>query len=711
MNNQDNYKKAIDQIHASDELKEKAFENAKYAAKSKKYSALKYLSTCAAVLVLFLVGVNYFNSQIKISENPELANKPEKDVKEEIIVAKGNLPRFKSMEELKEVIKKNGGYSDKEVYYGMNSEITFESAVPIITDSMATEGAFRNDVAELEEAKSDYSTTNVQVENVDEADIVKTDGDYIYYVSNNIVYIVKADNLEIISEIKIEKEDERFWISEIYLNKDKLVLIGTSHIILEPIVEEAEEKRNSISARYNSVSSAKAIVFNIKNKIYPEKEREVALEGNYIDSRLIGENLYLISRKNAFYYNDTPDNSILPVIEDSIIGNEVKTINCTDIAYFEGSKDNNFMMIGGFNINENEEVFIETLFGAGDTVYANEKSLYLTQNNYGWYDEEENNVLIYKFTLDENRMILTAKGAVKGNLNNQFSMDEYEGNLRIATTSTIVIEPEKTEEIAEGIMKTTRRETTTTNNLYILDEELNEIGKIENLANDERIYSVRFIGKVGYIVTFKQIDPLFVIDLSDPTNPTVKGELKIPGNSSYLHPYDENHIIGIGYNTKDNGHCGVTNANMKMSMFDVSDLENPQEIFNVDIGNQYTSSEITYNHKALFYKKSENLIGFPVTYKKYNYRDDSNGFIIFKIDLEDKEFEKYGEILNQIDYRTNVKRIIYIDDIVYALAEQKITSYDLNTFEKLNEVDLKNDEEYRYNEIYETEIMNDAIVE
>ena len=315
MNNQDNYKKAIDQIHASDELKEKAFENAKYAAKSKKYSALKYLSTCAAVLVLFLVGVNYFNSQIKISENPELANKPEKDVKEEIIVAKGNLPRFKSMEELKEVIKKNGGYSDKEVYYGMNSEITFESAVPIITDSMATEGAFRNDVAELEEAKSDYSTTNVQVENVDEADIVKTDGDYIYYVSNNIVYIVKADNLEIISEIKIEKEDERFWISEIYLNKDKLVLIGTSHIILEPIVEEAEEKRNSISARYNSVSSAKAIVFNIKNKIYPEKEREVALEGNYIDSRLIGENLYLISRKNAFYYNDTPDNSILPVID------------------------------------------------------------------------------------------------------------------------------------------------------------------------------------------------------------------------------------------------------------------------------------------------------------------------------------------------------------------------------------------------------------
>jgi len=268
---------------------------------------------------------------------------------------------------------------------------------------------------------------------------------------------------------------------------------------------------------------------------------------------------------------------------------------------------------------------------------------------------------------------------------------------------------DETEEIADGIMKTTRGETTTTNNLYILDEELKEIGKIENLANDERIYSVRFIGKVGYIVTFKQIDPLFVIDLSDPTNPTVKGELKIPGYSSYLHPYDETHIIGIGYNTKDNGHGGVTNANMKMSMFDVSDLENPKEIFNVNIGNEYASSEITYNHKALFYKKSENLIGFPVTYREYNYRDDSNGFIIFKIDLEENEFEKYGEILNQIDYRTNVKRITYIENIIYALSEQKITSYDLNTFEKLNEVNLKEIEEDKFGEIYETEIMYDVV--
>ena len=148
---------------------------------------------------------------------------------------------------------------------------------------------------------------------------------------------------------------------------------------------------------------------------------------------------------------------------------------------------------------------------------------------------------------------------------------------------------------------------------------------------DEKIYSVRFIGKVGYIVTFKQIDPLFVIDLSDPTNPTIKGELKIPGYSSYLHPYDDTHIIGIGYNTEENKYGGTVNKNMKMSMFDVSDLENPKEIFSIDIGDEYAYSEITSNHKALFYNKSKNLIGFPITYRTENYGTSKSGFVYIKL--------------------------------------------------------------------------------
>lgn len=191
----------------------------------------------------------------------------------------------------------------------------------------------------------------------------------------------------------------------------------------------------------------------------------------------------------------------------------------------------------------------------------------------------------------------------------------------------------------------------------------------------------------NYMVTFKQIDPLFVIDLSDPTNLVVKGELKIPGYSSNLHPYDETHIIGIGYNTKSNPYGGITNSSMKMSMFDVSDLENPKEIFHIDMGEESVYSEITRNHKVLFYHKDKNLIGFPITYREIDAKFRKNGLAMYKIDLK-KGFEKYGEIEESANYKTNIKRAIYIGDRLYTLSDTDVVSYDLNTVEKIEELEL-----------------------
>lgn len=365
MNNKDNYKKAVDQIHASEDLKEKAFENARYASSSK-YSIIKYLSACAAVIVLVLVGINYLNMDSGNPDNPYIAKQPiiENDGEKETVVEIAKLPRFENMQQLKDAIKENGGYSATDYMGGgINAELAFDSVEQVAetetADATVSKSETVNSLSDV--VRGDYSTTNVQVENVDEADIIKTDGEYIYYVSNNIVYIIKADNLEVVYEIDVEREDERFNISEIYLNKNKLVLIGTSSIILEPIVENSEEKENSLIARVDYTSSAKAMVYDIENKNKPKNIREVALEGRYVDSRMIGENLYLISRKNAFYYDQTEDYSLLPNIQDTVIG-EPKTIDCTDIAYFEGTKDNNFMMVGSFNINNDEEVFVETFF-------------------------------------------------------------------------------------------------------------------------------------------------------------------------------------------------------------------------------------------------------------------------------------------------------------------------------------------------------------
>ncbi len=683
--NKDNYKNAINQIHASDELKEKTFEKIK-SRKNRNYY-LKPVSVCTAMLlavfVFSFIYINNINKEIQEDKSDNIA-------KEEI----DNLPRFKSIEEIREIladVNTSRDITKGEFFENQEEKLATSDALAIAENSTT----------------SDFSTTNIQVENVDEADIVKTDGNYIYYISNNTVFIVDAKNLEIVSQINniSDSDNGQFSYSELYINNDKLIVLGNYNIYEKKMYRENENNQYKDVARITSSTSAEAIVYDISDKANPKVIREVSLDGNYRNSRMIGDNIYFISTKYANYYEGISDDEILPIIKDSVAVEDTKRIEATDIVYFGENKEYSYILVGGFNINNTEEVNVETFLGASDKIYASENNLYLTQVLYGpAYTYIGCKTVIYKFKLDNSNIKLQCKGEVEGYLNSQFSMDEYENNLRLATTITVSIEEPK-EEVIGNIVRTTLGKNITTNNLYVLNENLEEIGKIENLADEEKIYSVRFIGKMGYIVTFQQVDPLFVIDLSDPTNPTIKGELKIPGYSSYLHPYDETHIIGIGNNVKSNGSGGVTTTNMKMSMFDVSDVENPKEIFSVDIGDSYAYSNITYNHKVLLYSKSRNLIGFPVTIREYSSRRDRNGFMLFKIDLTNNKFEKYGEILQEIDYRTNIDRAIYIDDILYTLSNYKIISYDLNTFEKIKELDLPE------NEVYNPTVIQDLATE
>ncbi len=670
--NKDNYKKALDQIHASDKLKEKTFEKIN---NHKKIDVIKILSMVAVVVIVFSVSIFEFQN-LKHEENETTT-----PITNTEMLAKNNLPRFESMEELREVLSEN-----QKTTRGYNGELQEET----ITDSIA-KSTTANDVAFYEEKSSlDYSRTNTQVENVDEADIVKTDGTYIYYITNNIVYIIKADSLDLITFLKYDdNQTSRFSPYQLYINENKMIVLGNYC----EYTENTSRAEASIAYDYVSISNkniAKAIVYDITDRSNPEIIREVGLDGTYINSRMIGDNIYFISRKYfSFYSDELKDEEILPVTYDSSTSNGYSNISYKDIAYFSGTQNYDYMLVGGFNINNKEEVKVESFFGASNDVYASEKSLYITQLSYGEnYSYNGCKTIIYKFDLDSTNINLVAKGEVEGHIKNQFSMDEYDGFLRIATTIETYDEPisevrdEKTVTVNIGERKAK-------NALFILNDELKEVGKIDDLAPDEQIYSVRFMGKIGYIVTFKELDPLFVIDLSNPENPVIKGELKIPGYSSYLHPYDENHIIGIGHNTKQNSSGGITNTNMKISMFDVSDLENPKEIFSEDIGESYAYSELEYNHKVLFYSKTKDLIGFPITLRESNYKNDRNGFIIFKIDLENGKFEKHGEILQEIDYRTNIDRAIYIENKLYTLADTQIVSYDLNNLEEIKKLNIE----------------------
>jgi len=255
----------------------------------------------------------------------------------------------------------------------------------------------------------------------------------------------------------------------------------------------------------------------------------------------------------------------------------------------------------------------------------------------------------------------------------------------------------------------------------VLDESLNVVGKIEDIAPGEKIYSVRYAGNRAYMVTFKKVDPLFVIDLSNPQAPGILGKLKIPGYSDYLHPYDEHHLIGFGKDAVEVaseagglGRAGDTTAyyqGMKLALFDVSDVANPKELFTEHIGDRGTDSELLYNHKALLFSKERNLLAFPVTVMevkdKGNKPEDAmkygefafQGAYVYQLDLTNG-FQLRGKITHMTDeellkagqtwvpYNRNVERALYIGDTLYTASQGLIKANDLNSLKEIGSLKL-----------------------
>jgi len=251
-------------------------------------------------------------------------------------------------------------------------------------------------------------------------------------------------------------------------------------------------------------------------------------------------------------------------------------------------------------------------------------------------------------------------------------MDEYSGYFRIATTT--------------NNWRTFAEEATSKNNVYVLDMDLNIVGKLEDLAPGEQIYSARFMGDRCYLVTFKQTDPFFVIDIANPTEPKVLGYLKIPGFSGYLHPYDKNHIIGIG--KQDN--------NVKLSLFDVTDVTDPTETAKYIVEAEYSDSPVLYDHKAFLFDKPKQLLALPVSTNSLWLKGGNSGYwqgaYIFDISLEQGFILEgtitHQSIADQFEYDYSVNRILYIGDVLYTISGIKVKMNNLETLAEINEVDI-----------------------
>lgn len=658
------YINAVNEINVNETLKQ---ETLKKATNTKKNSKYRYNKIYPIASLAFMCAI------IMAIVLPNKSIAPINEVTDEQTKISQELPKVENFKNLYAMLKAR----DTKRYY-----IDDMLSVDSITNANSKNETATNEVA------NDYSKTNTQVQGVDEADIVKTDGTYIYYLTNEKLTIINTENASQMKEMSTIKFDETFTPEELFLNNDKIIVIGTRYEY-----DKTERKigidEDYLYPNYMDKTYTSAKLYNVKDKINPTLERTVEVEGDYLTARMIGSNVYIASNKYMYYayicnmYKSTElnEDDFKPHYLDTATSNETKSINFDCIYYIPEFEDTNYLNIVAFNITNNQEANVESYLGAGEEIYASKENLYVTKTKYDYERKNKTSITteIYKFNLNNANCTFAKAGDVPGSVLNQFSMDECNGYFRIATTDS-----------------TSWNSESNTNNLYVLNENLETIGKIEGLAKGERIYSVRFMGNRAYMVTFVETDPLFVIDLSNPTTPTVLGELKIPGYSKYLHPYDETHLIGIGEDTEvvnyGYGDRVVTNG-MKMAMFDVTDPNNPQELYNVKIGEKGTYSELLYNHKALLFSKEKNIIAFPISITDNDYKVTFQGAIVYGVSLE-KGFELKTKISNSAtDYdryysRNRVERIIYIKDTLFTLSNGLIKAVDLNTFETKGSIEL-----------------------
>jgi len=609
-------------------------------------------------------------------------------------------------------------------------------------------------VAKTDSGGSDYSTTNVQVENVDEPDYLKNDSKYVYIVSGNtlsIIDVYPAESAKLILKIALDVESQ--YIQNMFLNGDRLVIFYNGQSDDEIIPQFDFVPRRS----YSSVTHA--LIVDVSDKENPNILKDYSIDGHFRDARMIGDYAYFVTNSNidhqyprlpvimessvrimtpeAFYFDNVEQfsnfNTLTAIdIFGDTVNSETFLMGYTGAFYV--SEDNFYLtyqqsMPFGFYENSSRDRFFDVIVpllpnDIQDEIKAiqNDSSMNastkwvkiseLMQKSYNEMDkndkeelfekirealneydvkiqEETRKTVIHKISIDEGEIEYVAKGSVPGRLLNQFSMDQSGDRFRVATTTEYY---------------TQYQGTVRANAVYVLDEQLNIVGELDQIAPDESIFSARFIGDRLYLVTFQQIDPFFVIDLSTDT-PKILGELKIPGFSNYLHPYDEEHIIGIGRDTKEIEEGRVQQLGIKIALFNVADVSNPKVVDDIIIGDSSTYSEALNNHKAFFFDKTRGVLSIPISGDVENLNEISsskmfapdynrwNGFYVFDLDSSDG-FNSKGTITHSADdsyyYGMGNARTFYIDDVLYTASDGYLKMNSFNNLEEINSIKLEN---------------------
>lgn len=599
-----------------------------------------------------------------------------------------------------------------------------------------------------EDSPDDYTTTNNQEAGVDEADFVKTDGDFIYLLNGYDLVIVDSWPAEQAQEVgrfsigshNYDGGDE--WQRDYQYSRPTAMFLEGDHVAIFSQVSESNYENDG---DYDYFQGTRITILDVSDRTAPRLDRAIDIEGWYNDARMIDGEVYVVSNGSVPYpdgyweltYDDSEDSNGLPPIEwdaddarreqlknqarptarqlvsnlfgsgsivdhlpverqlnsDLEVVSERSLYSCTDLYLPRVATQAGVLNISHFDLDQKSAVKSTGLLSNGWEVYSSEDNLYIAQSsNWWWWGWGSNDVetAIHKFGLNgpNGNPAYVASGLVDGWLLNQFSMSEHNGFLRVATTENQWAENPDTGEWEQS----------GGNHVIVLEQKnglLEETGSIRNLAPGEQVFAARFMGDKGYVVTFEQVDPLFTFDLSDPYNPVLKGELKINGFSSYIHPMGPDHLLTIGQDATADGQI----LGVHLQIFDVSDMNNPVRTYQekISTGSWSSWSEAMWDHHAFTYHPGKEILAIPINIHEWDDQNGDNfsGLLVYKASSS-TGFSELGRINHadlvstyhcgyssvdcyEYDWWTSVRRSIFIEDYVYSISDVGMKVNDLLT--------------------------------
>lgn len=598
--------------------------------------------------VLSVYGVNRSGSTRSTSGAAGRSTKEAKTASKDIQSSEGNISSAADYGEIYKYLRKS-----EETVSSYNSSMYAEASVE---DSAQSAGAAENkEIAAVQSA--DYSQTNVREASVGEGDTVKTDGKYLYVLRENrkkISIIEPADGKlkELFSITLSGKDKDQVSAEEFYVENERLIVVSN-------VMREQEDGRTE--------NLTQADTYDLSKSDEAEHLGSVTASGSYDSSRLTDGYLYLFSN---FYpqtgCRESEKEEYVPAVNGELV-------KASDIFMLSWPSGNMYTLISAFSVSDPGTITdSKAVFSQAGLCYVSGKNIYMCDTDYSAAEDGEQ-TQIRKIAYEDGRIIPKAQNVIQGIVKDSFCIDEYDGNVRIAATVNKVVTNDGL--FSGGIARAERQ---TTNTLYVLDENLEEKGKITDLAKGESVKSARFFGDTGYFVTFRETDPLFSVDLSDPEKPKIIGELKIPGFSAYLHFYGDGQLLGIGQEIN-----AVTGAmeGIKLSMFDISDPANVKEKDKYIIKDS-NYSEALSDYKAVLADDKKNVIGFSVYTGNYS---SSLQYLLFSYNA-DKGFACDMEL--DLGSAQMTAKGVYIGDVFYVVNGNTIQSFDMKTYKKIDDLVL-----------------------